>query len=171
MNITPGRDIKTVEAPGRRLERVFPSHRVAMSKCRARNEKMSGRDPPPPEHLPSDNPRLCSSARRQTALLGLLPLRSKKIFNAILYKMWSSACTGYLRTATLTEDYQAGRITTLLQCEMQLVPRQRRLMEIVSLTQGINNSLFSLRITYNRMQCECIKAIFPQSPPTLHELQ
>lgn len=54
---------------------------------------------------------------------------------------------------------------------LQLVPRQRRLMDIVSLTHGINNSLFSLRITYNGMQCECIKAIFPQSPPTLHELQ
>lgn len=38
------------------------------------------------------------------------------------------------------------------------------LMKIVSFTCRINNSTFYPRITYNRMQCEYIKAIFSQSP-------
>lgn len=38
------------------------------------------------------------------------------------------------------------------------------LMKIVSFTRRINNFTFSPRKTYNRMQCEYIKAIFSQSP-------
>lgn len=127
--LTPGRDIKTVEAPVRRLERVC--FLLTERRCRSVvpqsqtgwGTRRWAEETPPPQLLPSDNPRLCSCWRRPrpradpTALLGLLPLRSlntRKIFNAILSKTWSSVCTGCLRSATPTEDYRAGRITTQL---------------------------------------------------------